>query len=86
MIVYPIFIEICSRVEKIDDKSTVEFDVCYPDKIGDFPFVKVYYAISPTLVKWFGNTDAFKSLCKRPLDKLVKSLQSKGCRGYALYG
>lgn len=41
-------------------------------------FIKTYYAISPTLVKWFGETSWFKRLWRRPLDKLVASLRSKG--------
>lgn len=41
-------------------------------------FVKTYYAISPTLVKWFGNTQWFKTLWKGKLDRMVTRLQSKG--------
>ena len=41
-------------------------------------FIKIYYAISPTLVKWFGNTNWFKKLWKKPLDKMVKSLNEQG--------
>lgn len=41
-------------------------------------FVKTYYAISPTLVKWFGNTKLFKKLFKSKLDRMVKKLKSKG--------
>lgn len=41
-------------------------------------FIKMYYAISPTLVKWFGNTDWFKKMWKEPLDNMVKKLQSLG--------
>lgn len=41
-------------------------------------FVKTYYAISTTLVKWFGNTPWFKKLWKKRLDKMVSSLKSKG--------
>lgn len=41
-------------------------------------FVKTYYAISPTLVKWFGNTRLFKKLFKSKLDRMVKKLKSKG--------
>lgn len=41
-------------------------------------FIHTYYAISPTLVKWFGQTSWFKNICKSPLDKLVRNLQSKG--------
>lgn len=41
-------------------------------------FITIYYAISPTLVKWFGNTTWFKTLWRKPLDKLVNALNRKG--------
>lgn len=41
-------------------------------------FIKTYYAISPTLVKWFGKTKWFKAMWKPVLDKMVSKLQSKG--------
>ena len=41
-------------------------------------FIKMYYAISPTLVRWFGNTTWFKTLWRKPLDKLVNTLNRKG--------
>lgn len=41
-------------------------------------FIKTYYTISPTLVRWFGKTEWFKSMWRKPLNKLVKSLQEKG--------
>lgn len=41
-------------------------------------FVKTYYAISPTLVKWFGKTEWFKKMWRGPLDKMVQKLQDKG--------
>ena len=41
-------------------------------------FIKVYYAISPTLVKWFGNTKWFKELWKNRLDKMILNLQRSG--------
>lgn len=41
-------------------------------------FIKTYYAISPTLVKWFGNTEWFKKIWKKFLDPMVENLQSKG--------
>jgi uncharacterized Zn finger protein (UPF0148 family) len=40
--------------------------------------VRAYYAVSPTLVKWFGNTAWFKRICRTPLDALVKRLQAYG--------
>lgn len=41
-------------------------------------FIHIYYAISPTLVKWFGESAWFKKLWKGKLDCLVAKLQSKG--------
>lgn len=41
-------------------------------------FIKCYYAISPSLVKWFGDTSWFKRFWKRLLDALVKELHQKG--------
>ena len=41
-------------------------------------FIKLYYAISPTLVKCFGKRDWFKNLWKPNLDKMVKKLNSNG--------
>lgn len=41
-------------------------------------FIRMYYAISPTLVKWFGNTSWFKNLWKPTLDKMVSKLNNSG--------
>ena len=41
-------------------------------------FIHTYYAISPTLVKWFGERKWFKDMWKPTLDRMVESLQSKG--------
>ena len=41
-------------------------------------FVRIYYAISPSLVKWFGHTKWFKKMWRGKLDRLVKRLQKKG--------
>ncbi len=41
-------------------------------------FIRTYYAISPTIVKWFGNTQWFKNLWKNKLDKMVSDLRSNG--------
>ena len=41
-------------------------------------FIKLYYAISPTLVKWFGKTKWFKRMWKGKLDRMVKKLQDNG--------
>lgn len=41
-------------------------------------FIKTYYAISPTLVKWFGHTEWFRNMWKGKLDRIVYELQMKG--------
>jgi hypothetical protein len=41
-------------------------------------FIRTYYAISPTLVKWFGNTNWFKKLWKGKLDRMVTKLHNNG--------
>lgn len=41
-------------------------------------FIKAYYAISPTIVKWFGNYTWFHNLFKKPLDKWVEKLNKNG--------
>ena len=41
-------------------------------------FVRIYYSISPTLVKQFGRKRWFNSLWRTILDSLVKRLQSSG--------
>ena len=41
-------------------------------------FIALYYAISPTIVEWFGNTDWFNKMWKGRLDKMVKRLQEEG--------
>ena len=41
-------------------------------------FIKTYYAVSPTLVKWFGHTEWFKKMWKGTLDKMVRSLNEQG--------
>ena len=41
-------------------------------------FIKIYYAISPTLVKWFGKTKWFKKIWKGKLDRMVAKLQKEG--------
>lgn len=43
-------------------------------------FIKCYYAISPTIVKWFGDTRWFKSFWKKRLDKMVQNLNAKGVK------
>ena len=41
-------------------------------------FIRTYYAISPTLVKWFGKTKWFKKMWQGKLDRMVKNLNDKG--------
>lgn len=41
-------------------------------------FIKAYYAISPTIVKYFGNTAAFQKFWHKRLDRLVERLHAKG--------
>lgn len=41
-------------------------------------FIRTYYAISPTLVKWFGHTEWFKKMWKGKLDRMVANLNAKG--------
>lgn len=41
-------------------------------------FIHTYYAISPTLVKWFGNYTWFKGMWKGKLDTMVEKLQKQG--------
>ena len=43
-------------------------------------FIKTYYAISPTLVKWFGEKQWFKSPCKKKLDGMVAKLNAQGIK------
>ena len=41
-------------------------------------FIRTYYAISPTLVKWFGHTEWFKKMWKGRLDRMVANLNADG--------
>ena len=41
-------------------------------------FIKIYYTLSPLLVKCFGKYNWFVNTCKSVLDKLVVQLQIKG--------
>lgn len=47
-------------------------------------FIKCYYAISPTLVKWFGKKVWFRNFWKKRLDEMVCRLNEKGvsCKKY----
>ena len=48
-------------------------------------FIRIYYAISPKLVKWFGKTTWFKQLWRKPLDKLVTNLNHQGVESTPYY-
>lgn len=41
-------------------------------------FIRTYYVISPTLVKWFGETEWFRNLWKPKLERMVKRLTKQG--------
>ncbi len=41
-------------------------------------FISIYYAISPQLVRYFGEKKCFRTVCRHLLDKMVSYLQSKG--------
>lgn len=41
-------------------------------------FIRLYYAISPTVVKYFGGTKSFKRIFKKRLDKMVDKLNAEG--------
>ena len=41
-------------------------------------FIRTYYAISPMIVKWFGNTVWFKKMWRGTLDRMVKKLEASG--------
>lgn len=41
-------------------------------------FIKIYYFVSPTIVKWFGDTRWFNNICKSKLDKIVCNLKANG--------
>ena len=43
-------------------------------------FLHAYYAVSPTLVKWFGRTAWFQKLWRGPLDRLVARLRDGAWR------
>ena len=41
-------------------------------------FIRLYYAVSPTLVKWFGETTWFKQMWQGKLDSMVQRLNAEG--------
>lgn len=53
-------------------------DTTLSENIFGRAFIRLYYGISPKLVKWFGGTAWFKSMWKKRLDRMVAALKSKG--------
>lgn len=43
-------------------------------------FIRTYYAISPTIVKWFGKTEWFRKMWKGKLDRMVSELNAEGVK------
>lgn len=41
-------------------------------------FIRLYYAVSPKLVRAFGHVNWIKSIWEKKLNRLVKKLQEKG--------
>ena len=41
-------------------------------------FIRTYYAVSPTIVKWFGHTEWFKRMWQGTLDRFVRKLNLEG--------
>lgn len=41
-------------------------------------FIRVYYAVSPVLVKWFGHTAWFRSMWRKKLDRMTEKLRARG--------
>ena len=41
-------------------------------------FIRTYYAVSPSIVKWFGNTEWFKKMWRGTLDRMVQRLNAEG--------
>lgn len=41
-------------------------------------FIRIYYFVSPKLVKWFGKTRWFKKIWQKKLDRMVAKLQGQG--------
>ena len=41
-------------------------------------FIRTYYAVSPTLVKWFGQAKWFQGMWRPVLNRMVDKLQAKG--------
>ncbi|MBR5272501.1 MAG: hypothetical protein IKU25_03800 [Clostridia bacterium] len=53
-------------------------DFCLSDTVFGRLFIKVYYKVSPFIVRRFGKSKIFKCVCKAPLELLLKRLHRKG--------
>ena len=53
-------------------------DLSLKQSLSGRGFIRIYYAISPLLLKLFGRTKLFNNICKKILDKFIISLQLKG--------
>ena len=41
-------------------------------------FIRAYYAVAPTLIKWFGKNKFFNNLCRKVLNYKVQQLRKLG--------
>ena len=41
-------------------------------------FIRFYYAVAPTLVKWFGENEGFRAFWRKRLDRKVAALAEQG--------
>ena len=41
-------------------------------------FIRLYYAVSPTIVRWFGDTRWFRKIWQGTLDRMVQKLNASG--------
>lgn len=64
----------CPQVWTLRRFRDYTLEAAWPGRL----FIRLYYAISPTLVRWFGNTNWFKKIFRVQLDKLVSLLNEKG--------
>ena len=49
-------------------------------QVFDRAFIRTYYVASPTIVKIFRNTNWFKAMWKKPLDKMVSGVKIRAIR------
>ncbi|MBE7007110.1 MAG: hypothetical protein E7424_08230 [Ruminococcaceae bacterium] len=53
-------------------------DTVLDESILGKAFISVYYSVSPTIVKFAGNSEIIRMHWKRVLDKMVERLKRKG--------